>query len=144
MGAVEVIPDPMRAPDALSLSPAVLALVIAGVAISVLGMSFIGVLADRRLAEYGQASSKESIISQLSLARQQVEESQREVHQQKLKARHRHQQHGRRPLLHVRWGQATCRLQRPTLCANLSATEATEGRSGAPCHHPSPYYQSHL
>jgi diguanylate cyclase (GGDEF)-like protein len=81
MGAVEFIPDPTRAPDALSLSPAVLALVIAGVAISVLGMSFVGVLADRRLAT--RTSKFELIISQLSLARQQVEDSQREVHQQK-------------------------------------------------------------
>ena len=83
MAAVEVIPDPTRTPNALSLSPAVLALVIAGVAISVLGMSFIGVLADRRLAI--RTSKFEQIISQLSLARQQVEDSQREVHQQKLR-----------------------------------------------------------
>jgi diguanylate cyclase (GGDEF)-like protein len=83
MGALKVIPDPTPAPDALSLSPAVLALVIAGVAISVLGMSLIGVLADRRLAI--RTSKFEQIISQLSLARQQVEDSQREVHQQKLR-----------------------------------------------------------
>src|SRR5205823_3658627 len=50
MGAVQIVPDPTRAPASLSLSPALLALVIAGVALSVLGMSFVGVLADRRLA----------------------------------------------------------------------------------------------
>jgi diguanylate cyclase (GGDEF)-like protein len=82
MGAVEIVPDPTRAPDALSLSPAVLALVIAGVALSVLGMSFIGVLADRRLAT--RTHNFEEIIRQLSLAQQQVEGSQRELQLQKL------------------------------------------------------------
>ena len=65
MGAVEIVPDPTRASDALSLSPAFLALAIAGVALSVLGMSFVGVLADRRLAI--RTRNFEEIISQLSL-----------------------------------------------------------------------------
>ena len=82
MGAVEIVPDPMRAPDALSLSPAYLALAIAGVALSVLGMSFIGVLADRRLAT--RTHKFEEVIRQLSLAQQQFEGSQRELQQQKL------------------------------------------------------------
>ena len=66
MGAVEIVPDPLRVPDALSLSPAVLALAIAGVALTVLGMCFVGVLADRRLA--GRTHTLENIISKLSQA----------------------------------------------------------------------------
>jgi NO-binding membrane sensor protein with MHYT domain len=83
MGAVEIVPDPTRWPDALSLSPAFLALAIAGVALSVLGMSFVGVLADRRLAN--RTRKFEEIISQLSHAQQQVEGSQRELREQKLR-----------------------------------------------------------
>jgi len=83
MGAVEVVPDPRLAPDALSLSPAFLAATIAGVALSVLGMSLVGVLADRRLAL--RTHRFEEIINQLSLARQQVEASQRELQEQKLR-----------------------------------------------------------
>ena len=45
-------------------------------------MSFIGVLADRRLAS--RTHKFEEIISQLSLAQQQVEGSQTELQQQKL------------------------------------------------------------
>jgi diguanylate cyclase (GGDEF)-like protein len=82
MGAVEIAPDPMRTPDALSLSPAVLALAIAGVALSVLGMSLIGVLADRRLA--ARTHRFEEIIHQLSLTQQQLEGSQTELQLQKL------------------------------------------------------------
>lgn len=82
MGAVEIAPDPMRTPDALSLSPAVLALAIAGVALSVLGMSLIGVLADRRLA--ARTHRFEEIIRQLSLTQQQLEGSQAELRLQKL------------------------------------------------------------
>ncbi|MBA1834118.1 bifunctional diguanylate cyclase/phosphodiesterase, partial [Escherichia coli] len=44
MGAVEIVPDPSLSPEAMSLSPAFLAIVIAGVALSVLGMSLVGVL----------------------------------------------------------------------------------------------------
>ncbi|OKO70032.1 EAL domain-containing protein [Bradyrhizobium sp. NAS96.2] len=83
MGAVEIIPDPLLAPEALSLSPAFLAIVIAGVALSVLGMSLVGVLADRRLAL--RTRRFEEIISQLSLARQQVEASQKELEQQRFR-----------------------------------------------------------
>ncbi len=83
MGAVEIVPDPTRALDELSLSPAVLALAIAGVALSVLGMSFVGVLADRRLAT--RTRKFEEIINQLSLARQQIESSQKELQDQKFR-----------------------------------------------------------
>jgi diguanylate cyclase (GGDEF)-like protein len=83
MGAVQIVPDPTLTNDALSLSPTFLAVAIAGVALSVLGMSFIGVLADRRLAT--RTSRFEGIISELSRARQQVEDSQKELHDQKLR-----------------------------------------------------------
>lgn len=83
MGAVQITPDPTRATDTLSLSPAFLALAIAGVALSVLGMSLIGVLADRRLAT--RTARFEEIISQLSVARQQLEGSQTELKEQKLR-----------------------------------------------------------
>ena len=83
MGAVGIVADPLQTPDALSLSPAFLAVVIAGVALSVLGMSLVGVLADRRLAL--RTHRFEEIISQLSLARQQVEASQTELQEQKLR-----------------------------------------------------------
>ena len=81
MGAVEIFPDPTQAFDNLSVSPAVLALAIAGVALSVLGMSLIGVLADRRLA--ARTNKFEKIINQLSAAQQQVEGSQRDLELQK-------------------------------------------------------------
>ncbi|WP_276576794.1 MHYT domain-containing protein, partial [Bradyrhizobium sp. 23] len=83
MGAVQIVPDPTRSTDSLSLSPTFLALAIAGVALSVLGMSLIGVLADRRLAS--RTSKFEEIISQLSIARQQLEGSQRELQDQTLR-----------------------------------------------------------
>jgi diguanylate cyclase (GGDEF)-like protein len=83
MGAVEIVPDPMRAPDALLLSPVFLAVAIAGVALTVLGMSLVGVLADRRLAS--RTGKFEAIINQLSLAQQQVEGSQKELREQKLR-----------------------------------------------------------
>ncbi|MCA1391929.1 EAL domain-containing protein [Bradyrhizobium sp. IC3123] len=83
MGAVQITPDPALATDTLSLSPAFLALAIAGVALSVLGMSLIGVLADRRLAT--RTARFEEIISQLSIARQQLEGSQNELKEQKLR-----------------------------------------------------------
>jgi diguanylate cyclase (GGDEF)-like protein len=81
MGAVEIIPDPARASDNLLLSPAVLALVIAGVALSMLGMSLTGVLTDRRVAT--RTHKFEEIIDQLSRAQQQIEGSQRELQEQK-------------------------------------------------------------
>jgi diguanylate cyclase (GGDEF)-like protein len=83
MGAVELIPDPTRAQDALLLSSDLLAAAIAGVALSVLGMSFVGVLADRRLAS--RTSGFEKIILQLSEARQEVEKSKRELQDQKFR-----------------------------------------------------------
>ena len=48
MGAVEIVPDPSRAVDALILSPGRLAIAIAGVASSLLGMCIIAGLSDRR------------------------------------------------------------------------------------------------
>jgi diguanylate cyclase (GGDEF)-like protein len=50
MGAVVIVADPTRMIDAFSMSPTALALVIAGVAVAVLGMSLIGAVSDRRLA----------------------------------------------------------------------------------------------
>ncbi|NUR12041.1 MAG: EAL domain-containing protein, partial [Bradyrhizobium sp.] len=83
MGAVQIVPDPTYPTDTLSLSPAFLALAIAGVALSILGMSLIGVMADRRLAS--RTSKFEEIIDQLSTARRQLEGSQRELQEQKLR-----------------------------------------------------------
>src|SRR6266478_887029 len=77
MGAVEIVPDPTQWSGAVSLSPGFLALVIAGVALSVLGMSLVGVMADRRLAN--RTRKFEEIINQLSHAQQQVEGYQREL-----------------------------------------------------------------
>jgi diguanylate cyclase (GGDEF)-like protein/PAS domain S-box-containing protein len=51
MGAVEIIPDPTRVLDTLSLAPASLALAIAGATVAVLGMSLVGAFGDRRLAD---------------------------------------------------------------------------------------------
>jgi diguanylate cyclase (GGDEF)-like protein len=50
MGAVVIVPDPARMIDAFSMSPAALAVAIAGVAIAILGVSLIGALTDKRLA----------------------------------------------------------------------------------------------
>ena len=84
MGAVQIVPDPtLNNNDTLSLSPAFLAMAIAGVALSVLGMSLVGVLTDRRLAT--RTSKFKEIIGQLSIARQQLEGSQRELREQKLR-----------------------------------------------------------
>jgi diguanylate cyclase (GGDEF)-like protein/PAS domain S-box-containing protein len=51
MGAVEIVPDPTRTIDAFSLAPGSLALGIAGVAMSILGMCLIGAFGEHRLAE---------------------------------------------------------------------------------------------
>jgi diguanylate cyclase len=51
MGAVEIVPDPTRVIDAFSLAPASLSLAIAGATIAVLGMSLVGALGDRRMAD---------------------------------------------------------------------------------------------
>jgi diguanylate cyclase (GGDEF)-like protein len=53
MGAAEVVPDPARAIDQFSMSPTMLAIAIANAALAVLGLSFAGALADRRLKEQG-------------------------------------------------------------------------------------------
>jgi diguanylate cyclase (GGDEF)-like protein len=81
MGAVTILPDPLRSFDTLSISPNVLALAIAGVALSVLGMSFVGAVADRRLATRTDKFTK--IIAELSLAQQQVRASEKELATQK-------------------------------------------------------------
>jgi diguanylate cyclase (GGDEF)-like protein len=83
MGAVELVPDPARLPSHLSLSPNLLAVAIAGVALTVLGMSFIGVLADRRLAT--RTDKFQKIIQELSEARQQTEASQKELEAQRFR-----------------------------------------------------------
>lgn len=80
MGAVELVPDPARTLGRLSLSPNLLAVAIAGVALSVLGMSFIGVLADRRLA--ARTDRFEKIIHELNEARQQTDASQKKLEEQ--------------------------------------------------------------
>ena len=49
MGAVEIVPDPTRVIEAFSLSPASLAVAIAGVAIAVLCTSLAGAFVDSRL-----------------------------------------------------------------------------------------------
>jgi methyl-accepting chemotaxis protein len=51
MGAVEIVPDPARSIDALTLSPGVLAMAIASAAMALLGVSLVGAFAGRRLDE---------------------------------------------------------------------------------------------
>jgi diguanylate cyclase (GGDEF)-like protein/PAS domain S-box-containing protein len=51
MGAVSVVADPTRIVDGLSMAPGSLALAVAGVAVAILGMSLVGALADRHLAD---------------------------------------------------------------------------------------------
>lgn len=51
MGAVEILPDPTRLIQPFSLSPATLALAVAGAAMLILGLSLAGALADRRIQE---------------------------------------------------------------------------------------------
>jgi NO-binding membrane sensor protein with MHYT domain/methyl-accepting chemotaxis protein len=51
MGAVEIIPDPTRLITAFSLSPASLAIAIAGVATAILSVSLAGASVDRRVRE---------------------------------------------------------------------------------------------
>jgi diguanylate cyclase (GGDEF)-like protein len=51
MGAVEIVPDPARAINALSLSPTLMAIGIANAALAILGMSLAGAFADKRAAE---------------------------------------------------------------------------------------------
>lgn len=54
MGAVTVVADPTRAFSALSLSPALLAVTVATVAIAILGVSLIGAFADRLVDDKGR------------------------------------------------------------------------------------------
>src|SRR5262245_45063221 len=51
MGAVEIVPDPARSIDALTLSPGVLAIAIASAAMAILCISLVGAFAGRRLDE---------------------------------------------------------------------------------------------
>jgi NO-binding membrane sensor protein with MHYT domain len=51
MGAVEIIPDPARVISSFSIAPTSLSVAIAGATIAVLGMSLIGALGDRRMAD---------------------------------------------------------------------------------------------
>jgi methyl-accepting chemotaxis protein len=51
MGAVEIVPDPARSIDALTLSPGVLAIAIASAAMAILCVSLVGAFAGRRLDE---------------------------------------------------------------------------------------------
>jgi diguanylate cyclase (GGDEF)-like protein len=83
MGAVTVVPDPTRVHSALFLSESALASAIAGVALSVLGMSFVGVLADRRLAL--RTTRFQEIISELSQTKHQVQASERELQEQEFR-----------------------------------------------------------
>lgn len=94
MGAVEILPDPTRGQDASTISPGILALAIAGVALAVLGMSLIAVLADRHLAR--RTGEFQEFIEQLSEAQEQVEASQRLLREQKLclDAALKHMAHG--------------------------------------------------
>jgi diguanylate cyclase (GGDEF)-like protein len=50
MGAVELIPDPTRVISSFSVAPTSLALAVAAAAVAVLGMSLIGAMGDRRVA----------------------------------------------------------------------------------------------
>ncbi len=54
MGAVEIVPDPTRTFTELSLSPDSLAVAVASVAVTILGVSLISAFADRRLDDKGR------------------------------------------------------------------------------------------
>jgi len=49
MGAIGIIPDPLREIDGLTLSPTAIAVAIASLAVAIAGMSFMGARADRKL-----------------------------------------------------------------------------------------------
>ncbi len=77
MGAVQIIPDPTRVIAAFTLSPTALAVAVAGVAVAVLGMSFVGAVADSRLADKAR---------QFARARQQlIEDSEEKLREQNLR-----------------------------------------------------------
>ena len=54
MGAVEIIPDPTRTFTPLALSPGLLAIAVASVAVAILGISLISAVVDRRLDDKGR------------------------------------------------------------------------------------------
>lgn len=70
MGAVGIIPDPLRQVEVLTLSPSALAIAIAGVAIAVLGVSIMGAVSDRRIAS--TTSKLGDQIGELGRAREQL------------------------------------------------------------------------
>ncbi|HEX3502695.1 MAG TPA: MHYT domain-containing protein [Xanthobacteraceae bacterium] len=54
MGAVDIVPDPTRTVTELSLSPDSLALAVASIAVTILGISLVCAFADRRLDDKGR------------------------------------------------------------------------------------------
>ena len=81
MGAVEIISDPSRSVHESSLSPTILALAIAGIAVALLGISIVAALADSRLSimrarqqltEEAEAKSREQNL-QLESAKLQLD-----------------------------------------------------------------------
>src|SRR5262249_20897653 len=66
-----------RVIDAFSMSPVVLALAIAGVAVAILGMSLIGAISDRRLAVHVDDFARDR--------RQLIEQSEEMLHEQHLR-----------------------------------------------------------
>jgi NO-binding membrane sensor protein with MHYT domain len=70
MGAVGIIPDPLREVNPFSLSPGALALAIAGAAVAVLGMSLVGDIADCRLA--AKTSAFDDTLGELQRDRRQL------------------------------------------------------------------------
>ena len=83
MGAVQILPDPQLTGNSLAISENVLALAIAGVAISLLGMSLIGVVADRRLASRTDALQR--IIDQRLQAQEEVDAARKLLLEQKFR-----------------------------------------------------------
>jgi diguanylate cyclase (GGDEF)-like protein len=84
MGAVGIIPDPLREVNLFSLSPGALALAIAGAAVAVLGMSLMGALADRRLA--AKTSEFGAALGAMTRERQQlVEDADARLREQNLR-----------------------------------------------------------
>ncbi len=81
MGAIVIVPDPARGISAASLSPWSLSLAIVAVTAAVLGMSLVGAVAGRRLAE--RAREVEAIIGHFARARQQlIEQSEERLDEQ--------------------------------------------------------------
>ncbi len=77
MGAVEIVPDPLRTIVAFSLSPPTLALAVAATAVAVLGMCLIGAVADDTLS---------ARTTQFAIARRQlIEKSEALIREQHLR-----------------------------------------------------------